>query len=121
MPAKGFLSVEQKQQLQNLLKQSDCCEIRERVLILLLMNEGRTQTEIAELIGCSQRTVAYWCVHGDPDKIESLEDGRRKREQRKVNPDYLNKLLETVDKEPSELEYDFGRWTAERLATYLEE
>jgi hypothetical protein len=24
MPAKGFLSVEQKQQLQNLLKQSDC-------------------------------------------------------------------------------------------------
>lgn len=120
MPAKGFLSLEQKQHLQNLLKQSDRCEMRERVLILLLMNDERRQTEIAELIGCLRRTVAYWCVHGNPDKIESLEDGRRKREQRKVNQDYLNKLLETVDKEPSELGYEFGRWTAERLATYLE-
>lgn len=120
MPAKGFLSSEQKQHLQKLLKQSDRCEMRERVLILLLMNEGRTQEEIAELIGCARRTVAYWCVHGDPDKIESLEDGRRKREQRKVNQVYIDKLLEIVEKEPSELGYEFGRWTAERLATYLE-
>jgi transposase len=94
--------------------------MRERVLILLLMNEGRTQEEIAELIGCAQRTVAYWCVHGDPDNIESLEDRTRKREHRKVNQAYIEKLLEVVDKEPSELGYEFGRWTAERLATYLE-
>lgn len=121
MPAKGFLSLEQKQRLQKLLKQSDRFEMRERVLILLLMNEGRTQEEIAGLIGCSQRTVAYWCMHGDPDKIESLEDGRRKREYRKINQVYIDKLLETIEKEPSELGYDFGRWTAVRLSTYLEE
>ena len=30
-------------------------------------------------------------------------------------------LLETVDKDPQELGYDFGRWTGERLATYLAE
>ena len=119
MPGKGFLSLEQKQHLQKLLKQSDRYEMRERVLILLLMNEGRTQQEIAELIGCARRTVAYWCVHEDPDKIESPEDGR-KREHRKVNQVYLEKLLEIVDKEPSEFCYEFCRWTAERLATYLE-
>jgi transposase len=28
-------------------------------------------------------------------------------------------LLETIDKEPQELGYEFGRWTGERLATYL--
>ena len=72
MLAIGFLSLEQKQHLQQLLKQSDRSEMRERVLILLLMNDGRTQEEIAALIGCSRRTVAYWCVHGDPDTIESL-------------------------------------------------
>jgi len=48
-------------------------EMRERVLILLLMNDGRTQEEIASLIGCYRRTVAYCCVYGDPDTIESLE------------------------------------------------
>lgn len=99
MPAKGFLSLEQKQRLQQLLKQSDRSEMRERVLILLLMDDGKTQEEIASLIGCSRRSVAYWCVHGDPDTIESLEDGRRKREYRKVNQDYIDKLLETIDKE----------------------
>ncbi len=36
-------------------------------------------------------------------------------------PEYIKELLETVDKEPSELGYVFGRWTAERLATYLKE
>ncbi len=30
-------------------------------------------------------------------------------------------LLKTVDKEPSDLSYEFGRWTTERLATYLTE
>jgi transposase len=49
------------------------------------MNDGKTQEEIAAFIGVSQRTVAYWCRQGEPDNIESLEDGRRKREYRKVN------------------------------------
>ena len=59
-------------------------------------------------------------MHGDPDNL----DLRNKREQdnyRKVTPEYLKILLETVEKEPSELGYEFGRWTEERLATYLVE
>jgi transposase len=42
------------------------------------LNDGKKQREISEFIGCSLKTVAYWCVHGDPNNIESLED-RRKR------------------------------------------
>ncbi len=34
---------------------------------------------------------------------------------------YIRLLLETVDKEPSDLGDEFGRWTGERLATYLAE
>ncbi|MBD2564395.1 MULTISPECIES: helix-turn-helix domain-containing protein [Nostoc] len=81
--------------------------MRERALILLLMNEGRTQEEIALIIGFYRRTVAYWCVYGDPNTIESLEDGRIKREYRKANQVYIDKLLETVDKHPRELGYEF--------------
>ncbi len=40
---------------------------------------------------------------------------------KKATPEYIELLLETVDQEPEELGYDFGRWTAKRLATYLEE
>ncbi len=119
MPVKNFLSQEQKQSLQQALRESEQPEIRERVLMLLLMNEGKTYEQIAGFIGCSQRTVAYWCVHGDPDKIESLKDKRGIGNYRKATPEYVKILLETIEKEPSEFGYEFGRWTGERLGTYL--
>ena len=39
---------------------------------------------------------------------------------KKATTEYINKLMEVIDKEPEELGYKFGRWTAQRLATYLE-
>jgi transposase len=30
-------------------------------------------------------------------------------------------LLEVIEKDPQELGYEFGTWTAQRLATYLEQ
>ena len=85
------------------------------------MYDGLTQKEIAAFIDVSQRTVAYWCRQGDPDNIVSLEDGRRNRKYRKVNSAYIQLLIATVEKEPKDLGYEFGRWTGERLATYLAE
>ena len=38
----------------------------------------------------------------------------------KATEQYMEKLLEVIDKEPLELGYEFGNWTAKRLATYLE-
>ncbi len=118
-PAKNFLMSEQVTQLQQALKESTLPHVRERILIILLQNDGRTQQEISRFLGCSPRTVAYWCMHGDPDNLESLHNKREKEHYRKVTPEYIKLLLETVDKEPLDLGYEFGRWTAERLATYL--
>jgi transposase len=120
MPAKGFLSQEQKINLQKQLKDHEHPEIRERILILLLLNDGKTQLEIANFIGCSLRKVAYWCVHGDPEKLNSLKDKRMEGNYKKATDEYISILLKTVEQDPSYLGYDFGRWTAQRLATYLE-
>jgi transposase len=40
---------------------------------------------------------------------------------RKATDEYIKILLETIDKEPQEMGYEFCRWTAKRLATYLTE
>jgi len=77
--------------------------------------------KIANFLGCSPRTVAYWCVHGDPDNLDSLRNKREQEKYRKVTPEYFKILLETVEKDPQDLGYEFGRWTGERLATYLAE
>ncbi len=43
MPAKNHLNSEQVKKLQQSLKQEENREIRERILILLLLNDGKTQ------------------------------------------------------------------------------
>ncbi len=120
MPAKNHLSPNQKQKLIKLLKESDENYVREKVLILLLINDGKTYGEISEFMEIAYTTVAYWSVHGDPDNLDSFLDKRSPGNFRKVTPEYEKTLIETIDKAPAEYGYEFGRWTAARLATYLE-
>ncbi|MEH2086246.1 MAG: IS630 family transposase, partial [Nostoc sp.] len=47
-PAKNFLTTEQVTQLQEALKESDQPHVRERILIILLQNDGKPQHEIAK-------------------------------------------------------------------------
>lgn len=52
---------------------------------------------------------------------ETLHNKREYEHYRKATPEYVELLLKTVEIEPSTLGYEFGKWTAERLATYLTE
>ena len=119
MPAKGFLNFEQKERLQTVVRCDDCPRLREHALILLLQNDGKTYAEIADFIGCGYRTVAYWCVHGDPNNLDTLRDKRQQGNYRKATEEYIDLLLKVSEKEPSEFGYEFGRLTVERLSTYL--
>ena len=121
MPAKNYLNLEQVKKLQQSLKQEKKGKIRERILILLLLNDGKTQKKIAKFIGCSQNKIGFWCVQGEPDNLESLKDGKMKGNHHKATEKYIEILLKTIDKAPQELGYEFDRWSDKRLATYLEE
>jgi len=119
MPVINFLSKEQKKALRKAFKEDECPHFREHVLIMLLANDGKTQQQIADFIGCSLRTVNYWYTHGDPDNLESFRDQRGQGNHQKATPEYIDLLIEVVEQEPIELGYEFGRWTAQRLAEHL--
>ena len=119
MPAASFLDKKTKKELQKALKTEVNAVTRERILILLLRNEGRTYKEISAVIGCSQRQVWYWSNNGDPKNIESLRDNRKKGNHRKATNEYIEKLTEIALKEPEEFGYDFGRWTVARLGEHM--
>ena len=121
MPAPGYLKRSQRENLLSELKNSNSPQLTQRILILLLMDDGKTYQEISDFLDCGYRTVAYWCVHGDPDNIESLHDQREHGNYRKATDEYIKMLMETLEKEPIELGYEFGRWSTARLATYLGE
>lgn len=120
MPAKNHLSQEQKERLLKTLKEQENSYVREKSLIILLINDGKTYQEISNFLDIAYPTVAYWAVHGAPDNLESFLDGRREGNFRKVTKEYKELLLEVIEKDPVEYGYEFGRWTAVRLATYLE-
>jgi transposase len=111
---KNYLTLEEEQELQQQLKFHEHPDIRERILILLLRNDGKTQQETADFLGCSLRKVAYWCTHGDPSNLDSLTDERMKGNYHKVTEKYVELLLELIEKEPQECGNEFGDWTAQR-------
>ena len=121
MPAKNHLSQEQRERLLKALKDHENPYVREKILILLLMNDGKTYQEISKFLDIAYPTVAYWAVHGAPDNLDSFLDGRREGNFSKVTKEYEDLLLEVIEKEPAEYGYEFGRWTAARLATHLEQ
>jgi hypothetical protein len=53
MPAKGFLTAGQQENLQKAVKESKDSHVRERALMLLLMNDGKTYKEISDFLGSS--------------------------------------------------------------------
>ena len=119
MPAKNHLSHEQKERLIKLLKEAERHYIIEKILIILLINDGKTYQQISEFLQISYTKVAYWAIHGEPDNLNSFCDERSQGNFRKVTPESEKILLETIEKDPGEYGYEFGRWTAARLATYL--
>jgi len=56
-PVKDFLTSEQVSKLQKALRESEQPHVRERIFIILLQNDGKTQQETAKFLGCSPRTV----------------------------------------------------------------
>jgi transposase len=120
MPAKNHLNPKQIEKLQKALREEKKAKIRKRILILLLLNDGKTQSKIADFLGCSLNKVSYWCLKGDPDNLESLIDERMKENHKKATNKYIEILLKTIEKYPQKLGDNFGRWAAQRLATYLE-
>ena len=59
MPTKNFLSLEEKQYLQNALKQEQRAEVRERILIFSLENDGKNYPQIADfcLLFCQDSCI----------------------------------------------------------------
>lgn len=120
MPAPNHLNESQREMLLNELRENNSPLIRDRILILLLINDGKIYEQVAKFLQIFYPTVAYWSKHGDPDKLDSFKDGRAEGNHKKSTKEYIDMLLILIDKEPSKFGYEFGRWTAARLAKHLE-
>ncbi len=93
-------------------------EYRRRIEIMLLADMGKSQTQICEILGCSQEMARYWigvAQSGLAHKWNERPIGRPKT----VNHQYIERLKELVSHSPREYGYAFGYWTAQWLSKHL--
>jgi putative transposase len=114
-----YLTDFQKKLLLQTLKESDLREeYRCRINIMLLADQGKSQAEICEELGCCQETARYWISRaetGQAHKWNYPPIGR----PRKADDSYLQRLQELVFHSPKDFGYSFQTWTAEWLSRHL--
>lgn len=91
---------------------------RQRLQIMLLADEGKSQAEICQLVACCHGTARHWILMARTGQAHNWQEqpiGRPKA----VNNQYLERLKELINKTPKDYGYSFSRWTAGWLSKHL--
>jgi transposase len=113
-----FLTPFQRKALLKHLQNNLQPEYRRRIEIMLMADVGKSQTQICEILGCSQEMARYWiglAEAGLAHKWNERPIGRPKI----VNAQYLERLRELVSNSPRDYGYAFTHWTAQWLSKHL--
>jgi transposase len=115
----SILTSFEREYLKKQLEQSDLHrQLRQRIKIMLLADEGKTQTEICRLLGCSTGTAGQWMLLAKAQMAHKFIEISRGR-PKVANDEYKQRLQELVQSAPTEHGYSFRRWTAEWLSKHL--
>ena len=109
-----------KCQLRQLHRKTKDKGLAMRCQIILLWGEGTLHFDIAKAVGCSvswvDRVIRRFRDHG----VAGLEDRREDNGQTKLDEEFLGKLYEIVDQQPTDFGYPRPTWTQELLANVME-
>lgn len=108
----------QRKILQKSLQDNLIESYHQRIQIMLLADEGKTQAEICRTLGCCPATVRHWTHIARTGMAHQWQDcpiGRRKS----VNEHHLERLKELVSNSPRNYGYPFRQWTGTWLSRHL--
>ncbi|MDJ0619345.1 MAG: helix-turn-helix domain-containing protein [Calothrix sp. MO_192.B10] len=114
----NYLTAFQRKLLQKSLQEDLPESYRQRIQIMLLADEGKSQTEICQTLGCCPATARHWMHIARSGMAHQWQDcpiGRPKA----VNEQYLERLKELINQSPRDYGYSFRRWTANWLKKHL--
>lgn len=111
----------QRRRIQRRLRKTRCRIEALRSRIVLLLAEGRSVAEVAQIAGCVRATVYYTLYRFEDAGEEGLVDGRRAPEARKLTPQVLDRLVAYVERTPRELGWHRSTWTLELMARQLQQ
>jgi transposase len=119
IPTDRLLSPFQQRLLNSALETPDLrAEYRRRIEIMLLADQGQSQSQICDQLGCAQETARHWITMaraGLAHQWQSTPVGRPKR----ISNDYRDRLRDLANRSPREFGYPFRRWTGQWLGQHL--
>ena len=95
-------------------------EVRQRCTAIRLLHLGHKPEQVAEMQAVSKPTIYGWIDRWWSGDVEGLANRSKSGRPLKADVAYSLKFLEIIEKEPSELGYDFTIWTIDRLRARLE-
>lgn len=88
---------------------------------VLLVCDGRSCYEVAEILGRSPRTIQHWVNRFENIGFEGLREGERLGRPSRLDARQLNKLGKDLRKDPRKLGYSQNMWDGKLLSHHLSE
>lgn len=113
-----YLTPFQRKLLQKSLQENLPKSYCQRLQIMLMADDGKSQTEICQTLGCCPATVRHWMHIARAGMAHQWQDcpiGRPKA----TKDEYLERLKELLTHSPRDYGYSFRRWTVNWLTKQL--
>lgn len=88
---------------------------------LLLVAQGMSGHRVAELLGDSPRTVAYWVRRFEEKGLGGLVEGERPGRPRRLTPQQLAQIDAALRKTPNDFGLVGNLWDGKTLAAFIDQ
>jgi transposase len=106
--------------LQDEIRRSEPARYDHRLHGVLLVAEGLSCPEVANLLGDAPRTVEYWVHRFDEHGFAGLADGERAGRPRRLSNEQVELVQRALRQPPSAVGLSGGIWDGKTLSAFLD-
>ena len=95
-------------------------QVRQRATAIHLLHLGNKPQQVAEVLNVTRSTIYNWVQRWQQSGLPGLSDKPKNGRPQLATPQYIQKLEQLIDSDPTEWGYSFTSWTINRLMAHLE-
>jgi transposase len=92
-----------------------------RLHAILLVAQGMSSRQTAQLLGDSPRTVAYWVQRFEAEGLAGLADADRPGRPRRLDQDQFYQIEQALRKSSLEVGLSVNLWDGKALSAYIKQ
>jgi transposase len=105
--------------LQDEIRRSQEARYDHRLHGILLVAQGKSSAEVAQLLGDSSRTVQYWIRRFEAEGFAGLVEDERSGRPARLNTEQLREIDAALRKAPMEIGLPVNLWDGKTLSAFI--